>query len=188
MSVQGNKEILFIKERRYYLERFLRKLAKYDFIINSEEFSLFSRPNGDVEKLLSKLPKMPTGVIVERMRKGADINERMYDMTEKEKYNNLIVDCSFVIKKVLPHIKTMKKSIANFRATKTAQINNYKILYGILDKYEELNMTTYNHKKLVITDSDNKDVIKDQMSHMIENLKNPYDEMYHWCKGEIYDL
>ena len=26
------------------------------------------------------------------------------------------------------------------------------------------------------------------MTHMIENLKNPFDEMYFWCKGEIYDL
>jgi len=26
------------------------------------------------------------------------------------------------------------------------------------------------------------------MDHMVENLKNPFDEMYHWCKGEIYDL
>ena len=26
------------------------------------------------------------------------------------------------------------------------------------------------------------------MDHMVDNLKNPFDEMYHWCKGEIYDL
>ena len=26
------------------------------------------------------------------------------------------------------------------------------------------------------------------MDHMVENLKNPFDEMYHWCKGEIYDI
>lgn len=26
------------------------------------------------------------------------------------------------------------------------------------------------------------------MDHLIENMKNPYEEMYHWCKGEIYDL
>lgn len=122
------------------------------------------------------------------MRKGADINERMYDLTERERFNNMIVDCAFVIKKVLPHIKMMKKSIDNFRTTKTAQINNYKILYGILAKYEELNMATYNHSKLVFTDGETQDVIKDQMVHMIENFKNPFDEMYHWCKGEIYDL
>jgi hypothetical protein len=23
---------------------------------------------------------------------------------------------------------------------------------------------------------------------MVENLKNPYDEMYHWIKGEMYDI
>jgi hypothetical protein len=121
---------------------------------------LFSRPNGDVEKLLNRLPKMPTSVIIDRIRKGADINERMYDLTEKERFNNMIVDCSFVIKKVLPHLKAMKKGIDSYRVTKTAQINNYKILYGIFDKYEELNMTTYSHSKLVITDPDNKESIK----------------------------
>lgn len=26
------------------------------------------------------------------------------------------------------------------------------------------------------------------MDHMVENMKNPFEEMYHWCKGEIYDL
>lgn len=26
------------------------------------------------------------------------------------------------------------------------------------------------------------------MQHVIENMKNPFEEMYHWCKGEIYDL
>lgn len=28
----------FIIERRYYLERFMRKLARYDYLIESEEF------------------------------------------------------------------------------------------------------------------------------------------------------
>ena len=49
----GNKEQVFIQERRFYLERYLRKLAKYDFVINSQEFQLFARPQGlDVEKAL----------------------------------------------------------------------------------------------------------------------------------------
>jgi hypothetical protein len=26
------------------------------------------------------------------------------------------------------------------------------------------------------------------MDHLVENLKNPFEEMYYWCKGEIYDL
>jgi hypothetical protein len=26
------------------------------------------------------------------------------------------------------------------------------------------------------------------MEHMVQNQKNPFEEMYHWCKGEIYDI
>lgn len=31
----GNKEVKFINQRRYYLERFLKKISQFDFIINS---------------------------------------------------------------------------------------------------------------------------------------------------------
>jgi hypothetical protein len=26
------------------------------------------------------------------------------------------------------------------------------------------------------------------MEHMVDNQKNSFDQMYHWCKGEIYDI
>ena len=26
------------------------------------------------------------------------------------------------------------------------------------------------------------------MEHLVDNLRNPYEEMFHWIKGEIYDL
>ena len=34
----GNKDRVYLMERRFYLERFLRNLAKFDFIIESPEF------------------------------------------------------------------------------------------------------------------------------------------------------
>jgi len=34
----GNKDIKFINERRFYLERFLKKMASFEFILNSLEF------------------------------------------------------------------------------------------------------------------------------------------------------
>ena len=54
----GNKDVKFITERRFYLERFMKKMASYPFILNSDEFILFSRPGGnnDIEKALTKLP------------------------------------------------------------------------------------------------------------------------------------
>jgi hypothetical protein len=60
----------------------------------------------------------------------------------------------------------------------------------LIDKYEELNMRTYvdnNQSKLVFWKEGNKE-LKSQMDHLVDNLKNPFDEMYNWCKGELYDL
>ena len=55
----GNKDLIFIQQRRYYLERFLRSISKFDFIVNSMEFKTFSRPNGQqIEKGLERLPKL----------------------------------------------------------------------------------------------------------------------------------
>ena len=91
----------YIIERRYYLERFLRKLSKFDFLINSEEFMLFSRPNGDISKMLQRLPRLPTLTICDRIRRSTDINEKRFDMTDKERYHNNLIEVSFFVKKVL---------------------------------------------------------------------------------------
>lgn len=61
---------------------------------------------------------------------------------------------------------------------------------GLLDKYEDLNMNCYTEngaEKMVLNNPEQKQ-LKDQMEHMVDNQKNPFDEMYHWCKGEIYDI
>lgn len=56
----GNKDVKFINERRFYLERFLKKMASFEFVLNSEEFKCFSRPAGDIDKQLTGLPKQTT--------------------------------------------------------------------------------------------------------------------------------
>lgn len=61
---------------------------------------------------------------------------------------------------------------------------------NLIEKYEELNLRAYNdpsNQKLVFLKDDQSE-LKAQMDHVVENLKNPYEDMYHWCKGEIYDL
>jgi hypothetical protein len=48
-KIAGNSDGIFIEERRLLLERFLRELAKYDFIIESKEFKIFSRGPGEID-------------------------------------------------------------------------------------------------------------------------------------------
>lgn len=67
-SVKGNKEGEFVEERRSLLERFLRELAKFKFLINSSEFAIFARRQGEVDKALDVLPKQTPGQILEKYR------------------------------------------------------------------------------------------------------------------------
>ena len=115
-----------------------------EFLINSEEFLIFSRPNGDIEKNLGRIAlKVPTATQIERMQNATDIRERNYDLTEKERFNNSILDFSLFAKKVLPQLKTMKKTFEGLQQIKTTSIANNKGLYNILNSYEGLNLEIY---------------------------------------------
>lgn len=63
---------------------------------------MFARPNGDVEKCLKSLHRLNTSAIIDRLHEHTDIKERMYDLTEKERFNNIIIEFSYFAKKVLP--------------------------------------------------------------------------------------
>jgi hypothetical protein len=63
---------------------------------------MFSRPNGDIEKNLGRLGKVLTATAIDRMHKSTDIKERMYDLTEKERFNNVVIEFNFFAKKVIP--------------------------------------------------------------------------------------
>lgn len=45
----GDKEEGFIEERRSLLERFLRECSKYDFLVESKEFDVFKRGQGEIQ-------------------------------------------------------------------------------------------------------------------------------------------
>jgi hypothetical protein len=53
----GDKEDGFVEERRQLLERFIRECSKYEFLIESKEFKVFSRSPGEITETLEKLPK-----------------------------------------------------------------------------------------------------------------------------------
>ena len=60
-------------------------MASFEFILNSVEFQNFSRPQGDVEKLLNSMPKMTATDITERLKESLGIQEHMYNAIQKEK-------------------------------------------------------------------------------------------------------
>lgn len=44
----GNNDDKFVEERRSLLERFMKELAKYDYLTHSKEFKIFARDKGEI--------------------------------------------------------------------------------------------------------------------------------------------
>lgn len=65
----------------------------------------------------------------------------------------------------------------------------------MMDKYEELNLANYvegKEDKMVFgnTQYQNSEglTMKESVNKMNDGLKNPYFNLYHWCKGELFDI
>jgi hypothetical protein len=59
-----------------------------------------------------------------------------------------------------------------------------------MNAYEAKNMMYYineNEDKLVIGDKRSRE-FNVSMDNIVDSLTNPIEEMYHWCKNEIYEL
>jgi len=60
----------------------------------------------------------------------------------------------------------------------------------VLDTYEDLNLSHYSDmdlSKLIFNNPANKE-LRDSMIHTSESLRNPFTDLYHWVKGEWFDL
>ena len=76
-KIFGNKDINFLQDRTFYLQRFLQKLTRYPYILESPEFLTFSRPKNDlgIEKTLKNLTAMTTMQKYKRLRDVTHVDE-----------------------------------------------------------------------------------------------------------------
>ena len=92
ISAKGKDEA-YLAERRFFLERFMRQLSAWDFVINGEECQIFFRTqHGDVGKQLSKLPALTSQQIYERLTSGLQIGTDDYDEGQVAKADRVITD------------------------------------------------------------------------------------------------
>jgi len=57
-KIIGNKDVKFIIERRYFLERFFMQMSRYDYLLAGPEYAVFSKPKDgvEIEKQMKDLP------------------------------------------------------------------------------------------------------------------------------------
>lgn len=90
----------FIEDRRQLLERFMKEIAKFDYIVFSKEFKVFVRGTGEIDKVLNALPKQTPLQILEKYRLNFKINEEC-DSTQMNVYSESIQRFQHYLKKAI---------------------------------------------------------------------------------------
>jgi len=89
-KIMNKKNEEFVEERRSLLDRFMKEIGKYDYIIFSKEFKVFSRGKGEIDKVLYALPKQTPMQVLEKYRLNFKIDEDQ-DSVTMNKYNEKIM-------------------------------------------------------------------------------------------------
>ena len=82
------------------LERFMKELARFDYLVNSKEFKIFAREKGDIEKILNALMKQTPMQILEKYRVNFKIEEDT-DANGLQKCKEVIMDFQSYLRKVV---------------------------------------------------------------------------------------
>lgn len=103
----NNMESKFVNQRRHYLEQYLKKMSAFDFLIESEEFKIFSRPKGDIEKTLKAHKKPLYKTICQKYLLCFDIQVHLYDQVKRDELAGRCTDYLAFSKKIQPVLKAM---------------------------------------------------------------------------------
>jgi sorting nexin-1/2 len=180
----GNKEDKFLEERKHFLQRFLLMIGKDEHLIKSDEFRLFSRVSGEIEKSIQMLPAITPDFLLDRYKTPLKMVEGS-DLEVKAEYKNIITDYSAFCKTFMKTLKYMRDSIKDFVPAADKQHSNYKEIISLLSKFEKNVLVEYSN------DDNSKQVIsefEEKSNDIPGNLTNPIKEFFYWIKGEIYDL
>eukprot|EP00347_Sterkiella_histriomuscorum_P006955 403350798 len=192
----GNKDVKFIIERRYYLERYLKQLSQLPYLLNSEEFRIFVRPeftggNSDVQSQLIKLPKLNYDELGARYIESFGLNELQFKRIadKQQEYEYKLQEFEGFLKKLVVQYKALRKQIKGLAELQDLTVQNQKQIINVLHKYEEKSLGYYvdnNQQKMIFGDSTN-DLYK-SLKEMCEKTQNPFASLYYWVKGEILDV
>ena len=179
-----------IYSRLKILNRFCSQLTKIQFLMNSEEVTLFLSNATDISAQLDKLPELSTEERINRY-KHAFLPKNITDsnllpiVTDDEfNQNRSMVSTS------LENIKNFKEFVETTLNNKEKEIENYKCLIGVFRDYEKLSLIEYTNgdeAKMIFGNSKDQE-LKDKVDDLCTKLQNPYYEIIEGLENDENDL
>ena len=139
----GNKDDKFVEERRQLLDRFIKELAKFEYLTQSKEFKVFARDRGDIDKILSSMFRQTPLQILEKYRQQFNIDGSSMDASDLAQYRENIINFSLFLKRVIPVMELYKKQLKDMIANRETQNKCYAEILSGLSRYEDNNVDYY---------------------------------------------
>ncbi|CAD8077497.1 unnamed protein product [Paramecium sonneborni] len=181
----GNMDQKFIDDRMRSLQDWMRIMAQSKYFWYSEEFQLFIKTNGDIEKALTQVPKLTYDEIINKYQ------DTFTDLSGREINRELIqkiTDFHQFLKRVNPMVENFKqiaKNIAQARQTFQEQLTNF--LQNYLPDYEQHVLLEFSESqdKLVIQSIKNDEYPSQLLNNYINLLQlNEFQSLYQEIKKE----
>jgi sorting nexin-1/2 len=145
-KIIGNRDVKFIIERRYFLERFYMQMSRYDYLIYGPEWALFCHPRegpkeGDLATQLktlqppSYLQMLHNFMVVFNI--DADFLKTLHFQAKRVEADQLISNFEEFLRKLKVHFKNLKKQVKMLIETQQTKIDLEKQVIFILNKFEE---------------------------------------------------
>ncbi|CAD8144880.1 unnamed protein product [Paramecium pentaurelia] len=169
----GNMEQQFIDERRLMLEDFLKKIATLKYLWYSEEFQIFLKTPGEIEKALLSIPKITNDEIINKYQETfSELSGREINREIIQKIN----DFKAFIKKVQPMVQNFKQIAKNIAEAKQSyQIFLIDFIIRVIPQYENnvLLENAEQKEKLLFANIIQNEEVKGLIDQYCDLLKDP---------------
>ena len=186
-KITGNLDPLVIKTRMRLLNRFCLNLSNIEYLYKSEETNMFKNNIKEVGNAINKLPELPLGTILTRMKEAfPDYNENYDIIVGRTKFKEF----EAFLKKCEKSIGDFKQSVDSASEKRETDKKQFVELINGFTNYEKDNMMVYadNNKGSLIFFNGDIAGLSEKVIKLKGELINPFIAFRDWLQEEILDV
>ena len=183
----ANKSQRIITMRVEMINRFLKKLCKLDYLVNSEEMELFLQNSSSVTKTLEGVKVEPYDELLKKYSSAFTDYDENFDTQagkeDQEKFGKKLND-------IHQKIKNFRAIVANAKERYKDDQENYLNVINMLSLYEKESLNSFvnnDENKLIFFNMKNVDLYK-HVSNTQEQVINPYERLYDAITEDYLDI
>ena len=173
----GNKGKRIIGMRVEMINRFLKKLTKIEYLLNSEEMELFLQNTSNVSKTLDGLKVENYEDLLKKYSLAfSDFDENFDIKAGKEDQDKFLKK----LNEMYPKIKNFRNMVLHAKERYKNEQENYLAVINMLSLYEKETVNNFvnsDENKLVFFNMKNHELCKN-ISNAQEQVINPYERLY----------